>query len=353
MNKNLLIADTTLIRIAMQLMENNGEKVLFVVDSTQKLLGSITDGDIRRWILSEGNLEEEVKKIYNENPISVNDNYNIEKVKEIMLDKKIEWIPVVDQERKVTDILFWENIFGKEVIIAKEKLNIPVVIMAGGKGNRLDPFTKILPKALIPIKEKPIIEIITERFTQFGVKNFYISVNNKSRMIKAYFEEVNMHHKIQYIEEKSPLGTAGSLKFLEGKINGSFFVTNCDILIESDYSKMYDFHKSNNYDITVVSSYKRYVIPYGVCEIEKGGLLKDLREKPESNLLVNTGMYLVKTDVLKFIPQNTFYLMTDFIKDVKKSGGKVGVYPISEKSWVDIGQWEEYREAIKRLSIEQ
>jgi len=352
MNEKLLVGNKALVKSAMQQMDDNGEKILFVVDNNRRLFGSLTDGDIRRWILSAGSLEKTIKNIYNKNPILVNEDYDIDGVRQIMLSSKLERVPVIDKNRKVIDVLFWENIFGQEVVIPKEKIDIPVVIMAGGRGNRLDPFTKVLPKALIPIKDKPIIEMIIGKFVQYGIKDFYISINHKSKMIKAYFEEINSGYHIQYIQEKEPLGTAGSLKLLENRISGSLLVTNCDTLIDVDYSQMYEFHQSKGFDMTIVGSYKRYIIPYGVCYIENGGILKELREKPEHNLLVNTGMYLLKGDILKLIPEGKFYLMTDLIKDVKENGGKVGVYPVRGELWIDVGQWEEYKDAVKKLEVE-
>jgi len=350
-NFNNLLANKDLkIRDAMQQMDDNGEKILFIVDQNHRLLGSLTDGDIRRWILKSGSLNESINKIYNKKPRVVHENYELKDVKTLMLKEKIEWIPVINEHRGIKDILLWDNVFIGRRVKPQNKLKIPVVIMAGGKGERLDPFTKILPKALIPVEEKPIIEIIMSKFNQFGIKDFYIAINHKSRMIKAYFEEMNTQYRIQYLEEKEPLGSAGSLKFLENKLNGSFIITNCDIIIEGDYTEIVNFHKKHENDITLVSSCKHYVIPYGVCNVEKGGQLKEINEKPEYSLLVNTGMYVIRSDMLKIIP-DAYYPMTDFIRDLKKQGRKVGVYPISEKSWIDIGQWEEYKKAIANLNL--
>jgi len=207
--------------------------------------------------------------------------------------------------------------------------------MAGGKGTRLDPFTKVLPKPLIPIGERTIIDIIMDKFYQNGIKEFYISINHKSRMIKSYFEEANTKFIIHYLEENQPLGTAGSLKLLEGKIEGSLLVSNCDIIIDTDYSEIIEFHEKKKYDMTIVGSFRHYVIPYGVCEISNGGSLKEIREKPEYDFLVNTGMYVLEPDVLVPIPVNKFYHITDLINEYLKRQEKVGVYPISEK-WYQI-----------------
>ena len=221
--------------------------------------------------------------------------------------------------------------------------------MAGGKGTRLEPFTYIMPKPLIPIGNKPIIEIIIERFAEFGINEFYISLNYKANMIKAYFEGRPISEFLHYILEDSPLGTAGALKKLKDLIKSTFIVSNCDIIVKSDYSKIIDFHKSGKYDLTLVASMHHYTIPYGVCYVENGGDLKEISEKPEYDFLINTGMYVLEPNVIDFIPENTFYHITHLIDNLKKNNRKVGVYPVYEKSWIDVGQWEEYKNAIKYL----
>jgi NDP-sugar pyrophosphorylase family protein len=209
-----------------------------------------------------------------------------------------------------------------------------------------------LPKPLIPIGDKPIIEIIMDKFHQYGVNEFFVSVHHRSRMIKAYFEERPISYKIHYIEEEEPLGTAGSLGFLYDKVKGSILVSNCDIIIESNYHEMVEFHESKKYDITIVGSFRHLTLPYGICFIENGGTLTRIEEKPEYDYLVNTGMYLIKKEVLELIADNRPTAITDLIQTVKAKGGRVGVFPIDEKSWIDVGQWEEYRRAQKILEAD-
>jgi dTDP-glucose pyrophosphorylase len=347
-----LIKKDETVKQAMRQMKQVGEKQLFVVDETGKLFGAISDGDIRKWILSEGSLEEKLIKVCNKKPITVGKDYNLNDVKKIMLDLKIEAIPVIIANQEIIDILVWDQIFRGDVKRQKEKLEIPVVIMAGGRGSRLDPFTRILPKPLIPIGDKPILEIIIEKFREYGINDFYLSINHKSKMIKSYFEEMNERYNIKYIEEDMPLGTAGSLKLLPHQISGPFLVTNCDIIIDSDYSEIIKFHRESGYDMTIVVSYKHYVIPYGVCEIVNGGILREIKEKPEHDLLVNTGMYVINPKLIDLIPDRRFFNITDLIREVKDNGYKVGVFPISERSWIDIGQWEEYHKALKNMKVE-
>jgi len=346
---SLLIGPDATVKQAMKQMDKIGQKSLFVVNQENILQGSLTDGDIRRWILKGGSLEENVNNIGNKNPVAFAEGYDVEHVKKIMLVKKIEHVPVINGFKQVVEVLLWEDVFAGHISKPKEKLNLPVVIMAGGKGVRLDPFTSILPKPLIPIKGKPIIEIIMDEFNEYQINAFYVSVNHKSGMIKAYFGDVATKYKIEYLEEDSPLGTAGGLKFLQDKIQGSFVVTNCDIIIKSDYCEIYDYHRENQNDITIVGSLRQYVIPYGVCDIENGGILREIREKPEYDFLVGTGFYILESRVLKYIPKNEPYSMTDLIKKITKENGKVRVFPISAESWIDVGQWDEYKRAREKM----
>lgn len=337
------------VKQAMRQINQLGEKEVFVVDRQGCLLGSLSDGDIRKWILAEGSLDESIAKIFNKTPKFVDENYKIEEVKEIMLTYKIECVPVVNMNNVVMTVLTWDEVFAGNVIKEKPVLGMPVVIMAGGKGTRLDPFTRILPKPLIPIGDKPIIEIIMERFATYHVKDFYLSVFHKARMIKSYFEDTKPAYHLHYIEEAKPLGTVGGLHLLKGKVKGDFMVTNCDVIIDSDYSELADFHRANGYDLTIVVSMRHYQIPYGVCELESGGTLKLIKEKPEYDLLVNTGMYVMNDRLLDLIPANEPSSIIDLIAVIKLSGGKIGVYPISEKAWIDVGQWEEYYKSVQEM----
>ena len=226
---------------------------------------------------------------------------------------------------------------------------VKALILSAGKGTRLEPFTRVLPKPLIPIGEYPIIEMIINRFRDYGMNNYYLMVYHMSGIIKAYFQEKNHSYSVHFIDEDKPLGTAGSLRLLENYFDSSFFLTNCDIIINADYSDLYDFHLKKEYDITVTASMKCFSIPYGICEIENGGKLVTINEKPGYNYLINTGLYVVKPSVIKSIPENSSFDMTDLIRKITDGGGTVGVYPINEKSWIDVGEWKEYKSAIELI----
>lgn len=326
---------------AMKIMDKSGNKVIFVDDSGT-LKGIITDGDFRRFILKGGDLSTPVSLVMNDNPIFAYENSKISPMT-ILKEKKIECIPIVDENKTIVSAVFREYYFEKD----KYKINAPVVIMAGGKGQRLYPYTKILPKPLIPIGDYTILERIINNFVKFGCEKFYFTLNYKKNMIKAYFNDLD--YNVEYIDEDEPLGTGGSLYFLKNKINETFFVSNCDILVETDYSKIFKFHKENKNLVTVVASLKNTVIPYGVIELNEDGSMKKTLERPHYNHLINTGMYVLEPEVLKDIKKPEFIHITNIIDNYIGGGKKVGVYPVSENSWLDMGQIKEMENMIREI----
>lgn len=350
--KKLLVPESLSIKQALRKMDEGGEKILFVVDGVQKLKGTVTDGDIRRWLIHEGALEEPISKIARENPKTLTKEDSVEKVREIMLESKVEALPVIDSDRRLLDAYFWNDVFGASRHISQMKIEAPVFIMAGGKGARLDPFTKILPKPLIPLGEKPIVEVIMDHFAKYGCRSFYLTVNYKGKMIQSYFESAECGYDIHFIWEEDPLGTAGGLIHAKKLIDTpSFFVTNCDVVIKADYADIWQYHHQTEADITVVGSMRHFSIPYGVLETSNGGCLERIVEKPEYDLLANTGLYVIRKDALRHIPENRSFDFPELMETVRSRGGKIRVYPISQKSWLDVGEWEEYRNTLKELEL--
>jgi dTDP-glucose pyrophosphorylase len=349
MIENLFINSSLTLKQAMKALNKTEEKCLLVVDQDKRLLGTLTDGDLRRSILEGSEFSKDISKSYNPNPIVlIKDKFSEEEAKNLLHNKKLDLIPIVNEDNFVVDYITWTSV-DFEMIDRKLLDDVPVVIMAGGKGTRMEPFTKILPKPLVPINEKPIIEHIIERFNNVGCNEFHLTVNYKGRILKAYFEELQPDYKINFVNEQEPLGTAGSLRFLDGKINQPFFVTNCDIIIKSNYASIYEFHKKGDYDVSLVASAKEYIIPYGTCELNTKGHLSHINEKPHYNFLINTGLYVLNPKVLKLIPKNKFYHITHLIEKAKNKGMKIGVFPIDDDDWIDIGQWAEYKLAVEQL----
>lgn len=348
-HKQLIVSKTLSIKESWQQLNSNSHKILFVINDDGVLIGSVTDGDIRRWILNDKPITDRISAVMNIDPVVVHEKDSLDSVKEIMLKGKILCLPAVDAAGRPTQFYFWDAILGEVQKKSTESIDVPVVIMAGGRGVRLDPFTKVLPKPLIPIGDKPVIEQIMDRFVNYHVKQFYVSVNYRSNMIRAYFQDNDSNKNIHFFEEGQPLGTAGSLSMLKDKINSTFIVSNCDILVEANYADLLKFHKEGGYAITLVCSMRHFSIPYGVVEIENGGDLKKISEKPEFDYLVNTGLYVLEPELLHQIPEGHFYHITHLIDKLIKEEKKVGVYPIGNKAWIDIGELEEYKKHIQAL----
>jgi len=269
--KDIIVKPDITIRQAMKILQKSAVKCLLAVDKNTKLLGTLTDGDIRRSILSGTDISRTIFTSYNSNPtVLIQDKYSKKEAKQLLHDLKLDLIPVVDQNNVLIDYLTWLDIDDKSQP-KKSLVDVPVVIMAGGRGTRLEPFTKVLPKSLVPVNDKPIIEHIIEHFTDVGCSNFHLTINYKSRILKAYFEELQPNYNVYFVEEQKPLGTAGSLHFLGGQFNQPFFVSNCDIIIKDNFVSLYEFHQKGGFDVTLVASAKEYVIPYGTCELNNEG----------------------------------------------------------------------------------
>jgi len=221
--------------------------------------------------------------------------------------------------------------------------------MAGGFGTRLKPITNVLPKPLIPIGDKTMVEEIFERFYKHGCTNFYLSVNYKSDLIEYYLVNQNLPYNLNFFKENKPMGTGGSLALLKEKVKETFIVTNCDILIEQDYSEILDYHRKNKNEITIVAALKHLPIPYGIIETGENGQLIDLQEKPEWTYKINSGMYILEPHLLNEIPADTFYHITQLIANVQSRKGIIGVFPVSEKSWKDVGLLSDYIEVLNNF----
>jgi NDP-sugar pyrophosphorylase family protein len=211
-----------------------------------------------------------------------------------------------------------------------------VVIMAGGKGARLDPFTKILPKPLIPLGEKPVIEIIMDNFHKHGFNNFMLTLNYKKELIKLYFKENALPYNVQWVEEEEFLGTAGSLGLLKDKIKETFFVCNCDILLENDYRNILLWHRAEKADMTIIGCHKEVVLPYGTLEVQNG-VLKSIHEKPRYDMIINTGVYVLEPSMLEFLSGKDHLDMNHLVEKVAAANKKVTVYPVYG-GWFDVGQ---------------
>lgn len=333
---------------AMERIDANASGILFIVENGV-LVGALSDGDIRRWLIKTGNLDVKVADIMNSHPqyLYQADRQNAQS---FMQKNRIHALPIVDKNLCVTEIMLENDDFAP-VQKTDALSDVSVIIMAGGKGTRLYPFTKILPKPLIPIGDMPIIEHILHRFCDYGISDYYMTVNYKKGMIKSYFADLNPDYSITYVEEDKPLGTAGSIKLIDKKFDAPVIVTNCDVLINADYEEIYKYHKESGNKMTIVSALKNMEVPYGVLHSGENGVVTGMEEKPKLSYFVNTGMYVVDADMLEKIPDDTFFHMTHLADMLMKEGLQIGTYPISEDSFLDMGEFEEMQRMEEKLGL--
>lgn len=342
---DLLIEEGATIREAVERLERVRCKVVYVVDSG-KLVASVSDGDVRRYALGDGDTGLSLKHIANFRP-SFLLRYDRSKIDELFQAKEVYSVPIVNYNGEVVEVVFRDG----RRIRKDYHLNCPVVMMAGGKGTRLFPYTKILPKALIPIGEIPISERIINNFVDYGCHHFYMIVNHKKKMIQSYYEGLDKAYEIEYVEEETYLGTGGGLYLLQNKIEEDFFLVNCDIIIDADYSEIYNYHKKNDNYITIVAAKYKHVVPYGVLSLDEEGNCVELTEKPENDYLINTGMYLVRQDLIDAMPQSKVISFPEIIDRCKTEGKKIGAYVIEESAYMDMGQLEEMDRMKNKLRV--
>ncbi len=335
--------DATMVDAIKQMDDTNSK--LLIVTSEGRYHSLLSIGDVQRAIINNHSLQTPIGDILRD-PSRIRvarPDHSFHQIRDTILTYRSEFMPVVDEKGELLDIHFWSEVVEEGMDRDGEKLDVPVVIMAGGKGTRLKPITNIIPKALVPIAEKPMLEWIIDRFVDLGSRRFILSVNYKEEMIRQYFDSIDdRSYSLEYVREDDPLGTAGSLYMLKDKVEGPFFVTNCDILIDQDYREILRYHQENGNEMTLVAALKQYSIPYGTLETTEGGVLKRIQEKPEINFWVNSGMYVLEPHILEEIPEGQFFDITELIEQVRVREGRIGVFPVSEKSWMDIGEWNEY-----------
>lgn len=345
--EDYIITKNTNIINAMKKIDCGTRGIVFVCDENKVLCGVISDGDIRRFLLSHGDIQANVNDIANHNPIF---SYEAPKgmYRKLMKQHGITALPILDSQDTIIHIEFYNEL---PVVTKVASLNIPVVIMAGGKGSRLLPYTQIMPKPLIPVGDRTILEHIMDNFELYGCKHFDIIINFKKNLIRSYFFDNEKKYDIDFIEESNFLGTAGGLKLIKGKYNSTFFMTNCDILVKNNYERILEKHKDEGNIITLVCVQKKTVIPYGVVSIGTEDNVISFEEKPEYNFLTNTGLYVMEPAILEKIPDNTFIHITDIIKQCIVQNEKIGIFNVAEDEWMDMGQFEELEKMKKKMEL--
>ena len=341
--QKFVVNQSVTVSFAMRSIDENANGVLFLVDDDQKLRYSITDGDIRRFLLKGGSMDAPAYEAANPNPKYA---YSLNEAVSLYHRKNCFFVPILDVNNHIIDLYTGD---GKKRR-SRAELDIPVVINAGGRGTRLDPFTKVLPKPLIPVGDLPIIEHIMKEFATYQCNDFHVIVNYKKELLKAYFESSNEKpYRLTWYDEERPLGTGGGLYLLKGKMNQTFFFSNCDNLLTANYERILEFHKENRNVVTMVCAYKNLSIPYGVVEIGMNGNIEKMREKPVFSFLTDTGIYVVEPEVLEDIEDEVSVGFPDIIERERKKGKRVAVFPVGESDWMDMGQMSELEKMRRRL----
>lgn len=315
---------------------HEGPLVLFVVDSENKVIGSLTDGDIRRALIKGISVTETVEKAVHRNFNFLRKNVN-DDVKNIHIQRelKMKLVPVLDENNQIYEIINLEKY--------KTLLPVDAVLMAGGKGERLRPLTEKTPKPLIKVGEKCIIDYNIDSLISYGIKNIFVTVNYLGEQLEEHFKEKRDGIRINTVKEPKYLGTIGSIKFVVSFYNDTILVMNSDLFTNIDYEDFYLHFKEHDADMSVAAVPYIVKVPYGVFNLE-GRNIKGVTEKPTISYYANAGIYLIKKELLKLIPENKFYNATDFMSSLINNNYKVIRYPISGY-WIDIGQHDELERA--------
>lgn len=336
---------------ALERLTAEGMRIVIVVDGDRRLLGVVTDGDVRRHILANGLLSAPVTDCYNPRPHTVAPGTPREEIQAEMTRRHLTALPEVDGSGRLLAVHRWDDTGEQAGGPSKTVGELSVVVMAGGAGTRLDPLTRILPKALVPVGDRPILERIFEQFSRVGVESFDVLVHHKGEMVRVYFESLpELPYQVRFHVESSPLGTIGGLGMIDAaSLERDILVSNCDILLDLDWRELVDFHRAEGADLTLVGAAHRVEIPYGVLRLGEDGQLAELEEKPRLDYLVNTGLYLLRRETLERLAPGQSADAPDLIRDLLAGGGRVRVFPVAAESWLDIGNWRELDRTRGRL----
>ncbi|MFC5401727.1 nucleotidyltransferase family protein [Cohnella soli] len=336
--QSVMVRPESTILEALQVIESGTLQIALVVDDRKVLLGTITDGDIRRGLLRGESLNSSVTTILNNNPITAKMSDSHDYIFSLMKRKQLRQIPVVDYEGRVVKLELLDR------IISTDKRDNWVVLMAGGLGSRLGALTKDTPKPLLRINNKPILEIILENFIASGFHRFYISINYKWEMIQDYFGDGSRWGvEIRYLHEKERLGTAGSLSLIKDKPQESLLVINGDLLTKVDFQHLLDYHNDMNAIATMCVRDYELQVPYGVIKVDSNKLT-GIEEKPIQRYFINGGIYVIDPSVLEYIPSNTFFDMPTLFEQLIEKKRNTIVFPIREY-WIDIGRLDDFERA--------
>ncbi len=327
--KSTLLEKNSSIKKAFESLEKSALQIILVYEKNLKFLGTVTDGDLRRGLLNGLSLNDKILKVLNYNSIVISESPNFETIKNLMHSNKIKALPILSKNRKIQGLICSDS-FDEPL-----QSETPVIIMCGGFGKRLSPITNKIPKPMINIGGKPMLELIIKKFIDEGFTDFILSVNYLKHKIKNYFKNGKKWNiKISYLEETKPLGTIGSISLLN-RLKNDFFVVNCDIVTNLKFQELLFFHKSHQADLTVGANIIEQINTFGQITTE-GLNIKKFEEKPLEKKYFNAGIYVLNKSVLKFLKKNQFMDAPDLINLLITNDKKSIIFPIHER-WTDIG----------------
>ena len=336
--KDILLKPTSTIKEALQIIDFGAMKIALVIDENEKLLGTLTDGDIRRGLLNGLSLDDAIETIVFKNPTVCSIEDTKEKILEIATEKKLYQVPIVDNTGKLVGIEIIDELLKPSI-----KTN-RVVLMAGGLGTRLKPLTEHTPKPMLRVGDKPILETIILNFKKYGFVNIILSVNYKSEMIEAYFKDGSeLGVNIEYVHEEKRMGTAGALSLMQEKLDEPFFVMNGDLLTNINFEYMMEYHLRHQAVATMGVREYDFQVPYGVVNVD-GIEIQSIEEKPIHRFFVSGGVYILDPDVLQYIPKSEFFDMPTLFEALIAKKKRSISFPIREY-WLDIGRMEEFERA--------
>lgn len=335
--KRIALTQNASLKEAMQVLDGSGLRITFVVNEKDCLIGTITDGDIRRGLLKGLGLDASVSLVMKTNPICVSKDATKESIQEVLRSSSILVVPVLDENQKIVGLETIDSIDGET------HDDTPVVLMAGGFGKRLYPLTNNIPKPMLPLGNKPILEHIIEDFKSQGFKNFYITTHYKAEVIQGHFNKNNLGVNIKYIIEDEPLGTAGSLFFLKETLCSNFIVMNADLLVKTNFKNLLSFHQKHQHIGTICVKQYSYQVPFGVVLLEDMNVAS-IAEKPLYSHFVNSGIYCFNKNIFEFFSKKKYMDMPTLLQNMIAANKKICAFPIHEY-WIDVGSMDDYKKA--------
>jgi dTDP-glucose pyrophosphorylase len=334
----ICIKSNATIEESLRVIDRGASKIALIVDDRRRLIGTLSDGDIRRGLLKKKKLRDFILDIYFQDPIKCNHNTTKQELLSLCHKHKIDQIPIVDEKGVVVDLYILND------LVFPKNYNNKVVLMVGGLGKRLRPLTENTPKPMLHVGGKPILQTIVKGFVDSGFTNITMCLGYKANVIQDYFKDgSSFGANIDYIVEEKRMGTAGALTLLSKRLNKPFFVMNGDLLTDVNYEQMLDFHESHNSKATVCVREYDFQVPYGVVNINNEDITS-IEEKPVHSFFVNAGIYLLKPECIDLIPNDEFYDMTSLIEKIIFNKDRIVSFPIREY-WLDIGRMDEFKQA--------